>query len=343
MNSIAALPSIDGGLSKYLNQIRKFPLLKPEEEIAYARRWREQRDSDAAFHLVTSHLRLVAKIAMRYRGYGLPIAEIVSEGNIGLMQAVRRFDPDRGVRLATYAMWWIKATIQDYILRSWSLVKIGASSSQKKLFFKLRRAKSAIAALQDGDLRPEQVKVIAERLSVAERDVVEMNRRLRGDISLNMPVHQEDGTDEVLDRLADPSDTQEVELADQQEAHYRHQILRTALGALNTRERQILIARRMTEQPARLEDLAAQYGISRERVRQIEQRAFEKVKATMLANEASSRELISSCAQSARARPCDDDQSRQSARRARVEGNGGSGASRKQAGPIRKPTELKAP
>ena len=183
-------PSVDAGLSKYLAEIRKFPMLKPEEELAYAKRWREHRDRDAAFQLVTSHLRLVAKIAMRYRGYGLPIAEIVSEGNIGLMQAVKRFDPDRGVRLATYAMWWIRATIQEYILRSWSLVKIAASASQKKLFFKLRRAKSAISALQDGDLRPEQVRLIAERLKVAERDVVEMNRRLHGDVSLNAPVHQ---------------------------------------------------------------------------------------------------------------------------------------------------------
>src|SRR3954469_3588897 len=178
-------PSVDAGLSKYLAEIRKFPMLEPEQELAYARRWREHRDRDAAYQLVTSHLRLVAKIAMRYRGYGLPIAEIVSEGNIGLMQAVRRFDPDRGVRLATYAMWWIRATIQEYILRSWSLVKIAASPSQKKLFFKLRRAKSAISALQDGDLRPEQVRQIAEGLKVAQRDVVTMDRRLRGDVSLS--------------------------------------------------------------------------------------------------------------------------------------------------------------
>jgi RNA polymerase sigma-32 factor len=286
MINIATLPapSFDGGLSKYLAEIRKFPMLEPEQEVAYARRWREHRDSDAAFHLVTSHLRLVAKIAMRYRGYGLPISEIVSEGNIGLMQAVRRFDPDRGVRLSTYAMWWIKATIQDYIIRSWSLVKIAASASQKKLFFKLRRAKSAIAALQDGDLRPDQVKLISERLKVAERDIVEMNRRLRGDVSLNVPVHDEGGAEQVQDWLADPSETQEATLAEQQEATYRHQILRNAIGTLNPRERQIFIARRLTDEPLNLEQLAAEYGISRERVRQIEQRAFEKVKAVMLTN-----------------------------------------------------------
>src|SRR3954453_9768268 len=195
------------GLSRYLTEIRKFPMLSPEEELAYAKRWRERQDREAAFRLVTSHLRLVAKIAMRYRGYGLPIAEIVSEGNIGLMQAVKRFDPDRGVRLATYAMWWIRATIQEYILRSWSLVKIAASASQKKLFFKLRRAKSAISALQDGDLRPEQVRLIAERLTVAERDVVTMDRRLRGDVSLNVPIHDEDQAGQSLDWLVDPAPT----------------------------------------------------------------------------------------------------------------------------------------
>ncbi|MGY4421829.1 RNA polymerase sigma-32 factor [Bradyrhizobium sp. JR6.1] len=272
-------------MSKYLAEIRKFPMLDPEEEAAYARRWHEHRDSEAAFHLVTSHLRLVAKIAMRYRGYGLPISEIVSEGNIGLMQAVRRFDPDRGVRLSTYAMWWIKATIQEHIVRSWSLVKIAASASQKKLFFKLRRAKSAIAALQDGDLRPEQVALISERLKVAERDVVEINRRLRGDVSLNVPVHDDGGAEQVQDWLADPSETHEATLApEQQEATYRHQRLHNAIVALNPRERQIFIARRLTDEPLKLEQLAAEYGISRERVRQIEQRAFEKVKSAMLIN-----------------------------------------------------------
>ena len=278
------IPSFDGGLSKYLTEIRKYPLLEPEQEIAYARRWHEQRDSDAAFHLVTSHLRLVAKIAMRYRGYGLPIAEIISEGNVGLMQAVRRFDPDRGVRLSTYAMWWIKATIQEYILRSWSLVRIGANAAQKKLFFKLRRAKSAISALQDGDLRPEQVKLIAEHLKVAEGEVVEMDRRLRGDVSLNAPVHDEAGTEQIQDWIADPSETQEAMLAERTEANYRHGILNDAIGALNPRERRIFIARRLSDEPANLEQLAAEYGISRERIRQIEQRAFEKVKAAMLGN-----------------------------------------------------------
>jgi RNA polymerase sigma-32 factor len=277
------VPSLDGGLSKYLAEIRKYPMLEPEQEAAYARRWHEHRDSDAALRLVTSHLRLVAKIAMRYRGYGLPISEIVSEGNVGLMQAVRRFDPDRGVRLSTYAMWWIKATIQEYILRSWSLVKIGASTAQKKLFFRLRRAKSAISALQEGDLRPEQVKLIAERLKVAEREVVEMDRRLRGDVSLNAPVHDEAGTEQVQDWIADPSETQEAMLAERTEANHRRGILHDAIGALNPRERQIFVARRLTDEPPRLEELAIQYGISRERVRQIEQRAFEKVKAAMLA------------------------------------------------------------
>ncbi len=267
MFSIAALPapSVDAGLSKYLTEIRKFPMLKPEQELAYAKRWREHRDSEAAYQLVTSHLRLVAKIAMRYRGYGLPIAEIVSEGNIGLMQAVKRFDPDRGVRLATYAMWWIRATIQEYILRSWSLVKIAASAGQKKLFFKLRRAKSAISALQDGDLRPEQVRLIAERLKVTERDVVTMDRRLRGDVSLNVPIHDEDDAGQALDWLVDPTPTQEITLAEEQETAYRR----------------IFTARWLTDEPATLEELAAEYGVSRERIRQIEQRAFQKVKAAM--------------------------------------------------------------
>ena len=286
MFNIAALPapSVDAGLSKYLIEIRKFPLLKPEQELAYARRWREHRDREAAYQLVTSHLRLVAKIAMRYRGYGLPIAEIVSEGNIGLMQAVKRFDPDRGVRLATYAMWWIKATIQEYILRSWSLVKIAANASQKKLFFKLRRAKSAISALQDGDLRPEQVRLIAERLKVAERDIVTMDRRLRGDVSLNVPIHDEDEAEQALDWLVDPAPTREITLAEEQETDHRRQALNDALAKLNSRERQILTARWLMEEPATLEELAAEHGVSRERVRQIEQRAFQKVKTAMVTN-----------------------------------------------------------
>src|ERR1700758_2325325 len=222
------LPSMGEGLAHYLAQIRAFPILSQEEETTFARRWREHGDRDAAYRLVTSHLRLVAKIAMRYRGYGLPIADIVSEGNIGLMQAVKRFDPDRGVRLATYAMWWIRATIQEYILRSWSLVKIAASASQKKLFFKLRRAKSAISALQDGDLRPEQVRLIAEPLRVTERDVVTMNRRLHGDVSLSGPVHDEGEAGQALDWLVDPAPTREITLADEQETDHRRQALNNA-------------------------------------------------------------------------------------------------------------------
>ncbi len=283
MSKIAVLPipSVNSGLSKYLAEIRKFPLLKPEEELACAKRWRDHRDRDAAYQLVTSHLRLVAKIAMRYRGYGLPIEEIVSEGNIGLMQAVRRFDPDRGVRLATYAMWWIRATIQEYILRSWSMVKIAASATQKKLFFKLRRAKGAISALQDGDLHPEQVRLIAERLEVAERDVVTMNRRLHGDVSLSAPVHEEDEAGQAQDWLVDPSPTQEIALAEEQETTHRREALHNALAALNPRERQIFTARQLTDEPATLEALAAQHGVSRERIRQIEMRAFQKIKAAM--------------------------------------------------------------
>jgi len=283
MFNIATLPapSVDAGLSKYLTEIRKFPMLNPKQELAYARRWREHRDPDAAYQLVTSHLRLVAKIAMRYRGYGLPIADIVSEGNIGLMQAVKRFDPDRGVRLATYAMWWIKANIQEYVLRSWSLVKLAASAGQKKLFFKLRRAKSAISALQDGDLRPEQVRLIAERLEVAEREVVEMNRRLHGDISLNAPVHDEDRDGQAMDWLVDPALTQETTLAEEQETACRHQALTNAIAKLSPRERRIFTARKLTDEPPTLEQLAAEYRISHERVRQIEARAFQKVKAAM--------------------------------------------------------------
>ena len=277
-------PSLEIGLSRYLTEIRKFPMLRPEEELAYAKRWREQQDREAAFKLVTSHLRLVAKIAMRYRGYGLPVAEIVSEGNVGLMQAVKRFDPDRGVRLATYAMWWIKASIQEYILRSWSLVKIAASAGQKKLFFKLRRAKGAISALEDGDLRPDQVKLIAERLDVAEREVVDMNRRLHGDISLNATIHDEDEVGQALDWLVDTAPTQESVLAEGQETITRHRALHDAIARLKPRERQIFIARRLSDEPTKLEDLAAEHGVSRERIRQIELRAFQKVKAAMQEN-----------------------------------------------------------
>jgi RNA polymerase sigma-32 factor len=279
-------PSIDGGLAKYLAEIRKFPILRPEQEMAYARHWREHGDREAAYHLVTSHLRLVAKIAMRYRGYGLPIADIISEGNLGLMHAVKRFEPQRGFRLATYAMWWIKATIQEYILRSWSLVKIGASTAQKKLFFKLRRAKAEISALEDGDLRPEHAKLIAGRLGVKESEVIEMNRRLAGDISLNAPLNGDPESDR-LNNLVEPTPSQEAVHADQQEADQKRATLTAALAVLNPRERGILEARWLSEEPAKLEQLAARYGVSRERIRQIELRAFEKVRASVTARMAS--------------------------------------------------------
>ena len=272
------MPSIDGGLTHYLTEIRKFPMLQPDEEAAYAKRWREQGDREAAYHLVTSHLRLVAKIAMRYRGYGLPIADIISEGNVGLMQAVKRFEPERGVRLATYAMWWIKSTIQEFILRSWSLVKMGTSAAQKKLFFKLRRTKADISALEDGDLSPEHTAMIAERLSVQENDVVEMNRRLGGDASLSALVNA-DEAGEVQDWLVDPASDPEAVLAERQEAGQRRQALAGALEVLNARERYIFEARLLSEPSVRLEDLALKYGVSRERVRQIEIRAYEKVRA----------------------------------------------------------------
>jgi len=275
------MPSIGSGLTHYLTQIRKFPVLTQEEETSFARRWRQQGDREAAYHLVTSHLRLVAKITMRYRGYGLPIADIVSEGNIGLMQAVRRFDPERGIRLSTYAMWWIKATIQDYVLRSWSLVKLSANPAQKKLFFKLRRTKSAISALDDGDLRPDQVKTISERLKVSERDVLHMDRRLRGDVSLNLRVNEAPEAGDALERLVDPSPGHDVKLAEEEELGQRRAALKAAIQTLSPRERHIFTARLLTEAPPKLETLAVQYGISRERIRQIEQRAFEKVKSAM--------------------------------------------------------------
>jgi RNA polymerase sigma-32 factor len=273
------LPSIGTGLAHYLAEIRKFPILTQEEETAFARRWRDQGDREAAYRLVTSHLRLVAKIAMRYRGYGLPIADIVSEGNIGLMQAVRRFDPERGIRLSTYAMWWIKATIQEYVLRSWSLVKISANAAQRKLFFKLRRSKSAISALEDGDLRPDQVKAIAARLQVPEREVVDMDRRLRGDVSLNSPIKDDSDAESALDRIVDPSPAQDVEFADNEELARRREVLNAAIESLSPRERHIFTARYLMENPPKLEALAAEYGISRERIRQIEFRAFQKVQA----------------------------------------------------------------
>lgn len=285
MARTAALPILtaESGLSRYLSEIRKFPMLEPQEEFMLAKRWREHEDRDAAHKLVTSHLRLVAKIAMGYRGYGLPISEVVSEGNVGLMQAVRRFEPDKGFRLATYAMWWIKASIQEYILRSWSLVKMGTTANQKKLFFNLRKAKSKISALEDGDLRPDQVKLIAKRLGVTETDVVDMNRRLAGDASLNAPIRDDGDSGEWQDWLADDSPSQEAVLAEHEEFDARHNALVSAMSVLNAREKRIFEARRLAEEPMTLEDLAAEFGVSRERVRQIEVRAFEKVQAAVTA------------------------------------------------------------
>jgi RNA polymerase sigma-32 factor len=267
----------ESGLSRYLEEIRRFPMLEPQNEYMLAKRWREHGDRDAAHKLVTSHLRLVAKIAMGYRGYGLPISEVISEGNVGLMQAVKRFEPEKGFRLATYAMWWIKAAIQEYILRSWSLVKMGTTANQKKLFFNLRKAKSKISALEEGDLRPDQVKLIAKRLGVTEQDVVDMNRRLGGDVSLNAPIREDGDSGEWQDWLVDDVSDQETRLAESEESDNRRKALGDALSVLNDRERRIFEARRLADDPITLEDLAAEFGVSRERVRQIEVRAFEKV------------------------------------------------------------------
>ncbi len=280
----ASLPVIAGesGLARYLQEIKRFPMLEPQEEYMLAKRWREHGDREAAHKLVTSHLRLVAKIAMGYRGYGLPIGEVISEGNVGLMQAVKRFEPDKGFKLATYAMWWIRASIQEYILRSWSLVKMGTTASQKKLFFNLRKAKSRISALDDGDLRDEQVESISRRLGVAKQDVIEMNRRLGGDASLNAPL-REDGEGEWQDWLVDESADQEAQLAEREESDARLDALRGALSVLNPRERRIFEARRLAEEPITLEELSTEFGVSRERVRQIEVRAFEKVQAAVKA------------------------------------------------------------
>jgi len=279
MARTAALPimTAEGGLTRYLEEIRRFPMLEPQEEFMLAKSWREHGDRDAAHRLVTSHLRLVAKIAMGYRGYGLPISEVISEGNVGLMQAVKRFEPDKGFRLATYAMWWIKASIQEYILRSWSLVKMGTTANQKKLFFNLRKAKSKISALQEGDLRPDQVQIIAKRLGVTEQDVVDMNRRLGGDASLNAPIREDGDSGEWQDWLADDSESQETVMAAHEELDNRRKALSSALGVLNERERRIFEARRLADDPVTLEELAEEFGVSRERVRQIEVRAFEKV------------------------------------------------------------------
>jgi RNA polymerase sigma-32 factor len=271
------VPTTESGLTKYLKRIRRFPMLEPQEEYRLAKRWRERSESDAAHQLVTSHLRLVAKTAMGYRGYGLPISEVISEGNVGLMQAVKRFEPDKGFRFATYAMWWIKAAIQEYILRSWSLVKIGTTASQKKLFFNLRKAKIKISAFEDGDMHPDQVKVIANRLRVAETEVVAMNRRLAGDASLNTPIRDESESGEWQDWLVDETPSQERVLLDSEEFDNRRQVLGEALSALNRRERRIFEARRLAEKSTTLEKLAEEFGVSRERVRQIEVRAFEKV------------------------------------------------------------------
>jgi len=272
----------EGGLSRYLEEIRRFPMLEPQEEFMLAKRWREHGDRDAAHKLVTSHLRLVAKIAMGYRGYGLPIGEVISEGNVGLMQAVKRFEPDKGFRLATYAMWWIKASIQEYILRSWSLVKMGTTAAQKRLFFNLRKAKSRISALEEGDLKPEQVQSIAKRLGVTEKDVIDMNRRLAGDSSLNAPIRAEADSGEWQDWLVDERDNQETTLAASEELGNRRKALGQALDVLTDRERRIFEARRLAEEPITLEELAAEFGVSRERVRQIEVRAFEKVQQAVM-------------------------------------------------------------
>ena len=276
------LPSViggDGGLTRYLEEIRRFPMLEPQEEYMLAKRYLEHADPKAAHKLVTSHLRLVAKIAMGYRGYGLPIGEVISEGNVGLMQAVKRFEPERGFRLATYAMWWIKASIQEYVLRSWSLVKMGTTANQKRLFFNLRKVKSKIQALDDGDLNPEQVKEIATRLSVSEDEVISMNRRLSGDASLNAPIRASDGEagGDWQDWLVDDHDSAEEMLIEQDELESRREMLSGAMSSLNDRERRIFQARRLAEDPVTLEDLSTEFGISRERVRQIEVRAFEKV------------------------------------------------------------------
>ena len=275
-----ALPSIaggSGGLTRYLEEIRRFPLLEPGEEYMLAKRWQQHQDSEAAQKLVTSHLRLVARIAMGYRGYGLPIGEVISEGNVGLMQAVKRFDAEKGFRLATYAMWWIRASIQEYILRSWSLVKMGTTASQKKLFFNLRRIKGQIQALEEGDLNPEHVKQIATRLGVPEGDVISMNRRLSGDAPLNAPIRSDSESGEWQDWLVDDTPNQEERLAESEELAKRRAYLKSAMSGLNDREKRVFEARRLQDDPSTLEDLSTEFGVSRERIRQIEVRAFEKV------------------------------------------------------------------
>jgi RNA polymerase sigma-32 factor len=285
--ALPVLASGSAGLSRYLEEIRRFPMLEPDEEFMLAKRWQEHQDTEAAHKLVTSHLRLVGRIAMGYRGYGLPMGEVISEGNVGLMQAVKRFDPDKGFRLATYAMWWIRASIQEYILRSWSLVKMGTTASQKKLFFNLRRVKGQIQAIEEGELKPEHVTEIATKLGVSEEDVISMNRRLGGDASLNAPVRADAESGEWQDWLVDDAPDQEQQLAESEELQLRRGLLEGALKSLTDRERQIFEARRLRDEPATLEDLSVEFGVSRERIRQIEVRAFEKVqRAVQKANAA---------------------------------------------------------
>ncbi len=282
----SSMPAIaDGsmGLARYLQEIRKFPLLEPSEEFILAKKWQDHGDPQSAERLVTSHLRLVARIAMGYRGYGLPVSEIISEGNVGLMQAVKRFEPDKGFRLSTYAMWWIRASIQEYILRSWSLVKMGTTAAQKKLFFNLRRTKAQMQALEEGDLRPENVKAIATKLGVSEDDVVSMNRRLGGDTSLNAPIRADVEGGEWQDWLVDDTPGQEELLLDTEERVQRRDMLTGALQVLNDRERRIFEARRLADEPVTLEELSAEFNVSRERIRQIEVRAFEKVQTAVKA------------------------------------------------------------
>jgi RNA polymerase sigma-32 factor len=280
--SMLPAPSPENGLNRYLQEIRKFPLLEPEEEYMLAKAWVDHQDPAAAHKMVTSHLRLAAKIAMGYRGYGLPQAEVISEANVGLMQAVKRFDPEKGFRLATYAMWWIRASIQEYILRSWSLVKLGTTSAQKKLFFNLRKAKAKVGALEEGDLRPENVKQIAHDLSVTEDEVIDMNRRLSGgDASLNATVGSEEGGSQWQDWLEDEDSDQAAAYAEQDELDTRKALLVQAMAVLNDREKDILVQRRLTDDPVTLEDLSESYGVSRERIRQIEVRAFEKLQTRM--------------------------------------------------------------
>jgi RNA polymerase sigma-32 factor len=283
MSYAAALPTLmaESDLAWYLKKIRQFPILEVQEEFMLAKTWREHGDRDAAHRLVTSHLRLVAKIAMGYRGYGLPISEVISEGNVGLMQAVKRFEPDKGFRLSTYAMWWIRAAIQEYILRSWSLVKMGTTANQKKLFFNLRKVKSRISAVEEGDLRSDHVQLIATRLGVTEQDVIDMNRRLGGDVSLNSPIREEGDSGEWQDWLVDDSASQETTLAESEEAEIRHKALGEALTVLNERERRIFEARRLADEPITLEELADEFNVSRERVRQIEVRVFEKIRKSV--------------------------------------------------------------